>query len=328
MTQTAGAATPDPTMWSSLLHAGLAGSFMRFPHVPPDAEALKAAGARAAIYGIPWDSTSISRTGANYGPRGMRELSCQFLSYNADLDFDVVQALSPVDCGDCDVVLANAEKTFANAQRDIGAIVDAGAVPVTLGGDHSITIPAVRAVAERFERPGLVLIDTHFDTAPDVAGETLNHCCPISRAVDAGFPPDKIVLVGISGWQNPRIELDYCREHGITVIGLRELWRRGTAAAVERALSIAADGTDGIYLSVDIDALDAAYAPGTCTPTPVGLTGREMIELVEGVSAAGLLGVDVVEVAPSLESSGITTKMGVRVAVDALAFHAGARYPD
>jgi agmatinase len=301
MTETADAATrPDPTMWTSLLHAGLAGSFMRFPHVRPDAAELKAAGARAAIYGIPWDSTSISRTGANYGPRGMRELSCQFLTYNADLDFDVVQALGPVDCGDCDVVLANAERTFANAQRDIGAILDAGALPVTLGGDHSITIPAVRAVAERRSSPGLVLIDTHFDTAPDVAGETLNHCCPISRAVDAGFPGEHVVLVGISGWQNPRIEREYCRTHGITVIGLRELWRRGTAAALEKALAIAGEGTDGIYLSVDIDALDAAYAPGTCTPTPAGLTGREMIELVEGVSAAGLLGVDVVEVAPSL----------------------------
>src|SRR5690348_8517088 len=194
-------------MWSSLLHAGLAGSFLRLPHVAPDAEALRAADARAAIYGIPFDATNISRTGANYGPRGIRDVSVQFLSYNATLDFDVIDALHPVDCGDCDIALANAEKTFARAQSDIGAILDAGALPVTLGGDHSITIPAVRAVRERLADPGLVLVDMHLDTAVDVGGEELNHCCPITRAVDAGFDPAKIALVGISGWMNPKSEL-------------------------------------------------------------------------------------------------------------------------
>ena len=174
-------------MWTSLLHAGLAGSFLKLPHVTPDAEALRAHGARAAIYGIPWDSTSISRTGANYGPRGIREISGQFLTYNATWDFDLVEALNPVDCGDCDVVLANAEKTFARAEADIDQILQAGAIPVTLGGDHSVTIPAVRAVAKRASAPGLVLIDTHLDTAEHVGGEQLNHCCPITRAIDAGF---------------------------------------------------------------------------------------------------------------------------------------------
>jgi arginase family enzyme len=90
-------AKPDTTMWTSLLHAGLAGSFLKLPHVAPQADALREHGARAAIYGIPWDSTSISRTGANYGPRGIREISGQFLTYNATWDFDLVEALNPVD---------------------------------------------------------------------------------------------------------------------------------------------------------------------------------------------------------------------------------------
>src|SRR5918997_4118532 len=171
----------DPTMWTSLLHAGLAGSFLKLPHVAADAAALRNHAARAAIYGIPWDSTSISRTGANYGPRGIREISGQFLTYNATWDFDLVDALSPVDCGDCDVVLANAEKTFARAEADIAQILAAGAVPATLGGDHSVTIPAVRAVRKHVANPGLVLIDTHLDTAPHVGGLELSHCCPITR---------------------------------------------------------------------------------------------------------------------------------------------------
>ena len=316
--------TIDRTMWTSLLHAGLTGSFMGLPHVPPNAEELRAKRALAAVYGIPFDATNISRTGANYGPRGIREVSCQFLSYNAVLDFDLVDTLNPVDCGDCDVALANPQRTFERAQADIASILAAGALPVTLGGDHSITIPAVRAVREHVENPGLVLVDTHLDTALDVGGETLNHCCPITRAVDAGFDPRKIALVGISGWMNPRSELAYCREHGISVIWLEEIWERGTAWTVERALEVARNGTDGVYLSFDIDSLDHAHAVGTCCPTPGGMSSREAIEIVRGVARDGLLGVDVVEVAPSLDAGPATALMGGRIALEAMAFHAGA----
>jgi len=313
----------DSTMWTGLLHTGLVGSFLRLPHVTPDAEALRGHGARAAIYGLPFDATNISRTGANYGPRGIREVSCQFTTYNATLDFDLVEALSPVDCGDCAIALANPERTFARAQADLGAILDSGALPVTLGGDHSITIPAVRAVRERVRDPGLVLIDTHLDTAVDVGGEELNHCCPITRAVDAGFDPRKIALVGISGWMNPRTELAYCREHGITVIWLEDLWEKGTAKVAEEALAVAGAG-DGVYLSFDVDSLDAAHAPGTCCPTPGGLTTREAIELVRGLARPGLVGVDVVETAPSLDATPATALIAGRVALEAMAFHAGA----
>jgi len=313
----------DPTMWTSLLHAGLAGSFLRLPHVRAEEEALRQHGARAALYGIPFDATNISRTGANYGPRAIREVSVQFLTYNATLDFDVVEALNPVDCGDCDIALANPERTFARAQSDLSQVVEAGALPVTLGGDHSVTIPAVRAVKEHVADPGLVLIDAHLDTAMDVGGEELNHCCPITRAVDAGFDPAKIALVGISGWMNPRTELAYCRERGIRVIWLEDIWERGTAWAVEEAVGVAGAG-DGIYLSFDVDSMDAAHAPGTCCPTPAGLTSREAIQLVRGIAGHGLVGVDVVETAPSLESTPATALIAGRIALEAMAFHGGA----
>jgi guanidinobutyrase len=314
----------DPTMWTSLLHAGLAGSFMRFPHVPPETDAIRAVEARAAIYGIPFDATNISRTGSNYGPRGIRDVSCQFLTFNAMLDFDVAEALTPVDCGDCDVIPGDPMRTFERAQADLAQILEAEALPVTLGGEHSVTIPAVRAVRATYENPGLILVDTHLDTAPDVGGEPLSHCCPITRAVDAGFDPAHIALIGISGWMNPRTELAYCRERGITVIWLEEIWERGVHWAVERTLEVVGAGTDGAYLSFDIDSLDAAHAPGTCCPTPGGLTSREAIELVRGVSARGLLGVDVVEVAPSLDPTPATALLGGRIALEAMAFHAGA----
>ncbi|HEY2768324.1 MAG TPA: agmatinase [Solirubrobacteraceae bacterium] len=314
----------DPTMWTSLLHAGLAGSFMGLPHIAPREPELRECAAGAAIYGMPFDSTCVGRSGANYGPRGIRELSYHFLPYCATFDFDLGGALHPVDCGDCDVVPGNAQRTFERAQADIGEILAAGALPVMLGGDHSITIPAVRAVCERVADPGLVMFDTHLDTALEVSGETLSNCCPISRSVEAGVDPTKIVLLGISGWLNPRSELDYCREHGITVIWLEEIWEHGTAWAVARTREVTRAAADGVYVSFDIDCLDSAHAPGTCTPTPGGLTSREALELVRGIAGGGLIGVDVVETAPTLEHTPATALMAGRIAVEAMAFHAGA----
>jgi guanidinobutyrase len=316
----------DTTMWTGLLHAGLAGSWLKVPHVPPSAQALRDHGARAAIYGIPWDATSISRTGANFGPRQMRDVSCQTTSYHALFDYDVAQRLSLVDCGDCAIVLANATRTFERATDAIAAIVEAGALPVVLGGDHSVTIPAVRAVRRHVADPGFVLLDAHLDTAVDVGGETLNHCCPVTRAVEAGFDPRKMTLIGISGWLNPRSELAYCREHGITVIWLEEVWQHGTAWAVERALEVSAS-PDGIYLSFDIDVLDMAFAVGTCAPTPAGMSSREAVEIVRGVATHGLCGVDIVEVAPTLDPTVASSLMGNRIALEAMAFHGGAGQP-
>ena len=315
----------DPTMWSTLLHAGLASSFLRLPHLSPSTEDLSSEGVGAAIYGIPWDSTVISRSGTNYGPRGIREASLQALTYNATLGVDLVEALNPVDCGDTEVIPGNAEKTFYNAQQDLSNILAAGTVPVVLGGDHSVTIPVVRAVAEHHRNPALFLIDAHLDTASDVAGETLNHCCPIARAVDAGFPPQNIAIIGATGWLNPRSELEYCRERGIEGIRLEDVWENGAESALRRALEATSGGTDGTYLSVDIDALDGAYASGTRVPGTGGLTSREMLTLVRGVASRGLIGLDMVEVAPTLDPTNVTASMATRIILDALAFHARSR---
>ncbi len=315
--------SPEPTMWTSVLFHGLAGTFLKAPHVPPEAEAIRNSGAGAAIYGIPWDSMAVTRSGASYGPRAIREATSLFLPYNATWDFDVQASLGLVDTGDCMTVPGNPAKTFERAQGEIAQVLSGGAIPVVLGGDHSVTIPAVRAVADVHPGAGLVLLDAHLDTASDVGGEVLSNCCPITRAIDAGFDPRKTVLIGIAGWMNPREELAYCREQGITVLWLEDVWRMGTAAVVERTLEIAGGG-DGLYLTVDVDAMDGPFAPGTSTAGPGGLTSRETLEIVRGVAAGGLLGFDVVETAPSLEHGERTANMAARIALDGLAAHCGA----
>jgi arginase family enzyme len=123
---------------------------------------------------------------------------------------------------------------------------------------------------------------------------------------------------------NPRSELAYCREHGITVIWLEDIWADGVPATLERALAVAGGGKDGLYMTVDVDSLDAAYAPGTSVPTPGGLTARELLELVRGLARTGLAGLDVVETAPSLEATSATAGIATRVVMDGLAAHAGA----
>lgn len=311
----------DETMWNGLLHGGLGGTFMGVPKVALQRDAIIASGAKAVVYGFPFDATTISRSGANYGPRAIRETSVQFTNFQATFDFDLFEHLPLADGGDCHVALGNTVKTFERVEADIAEIVAAGAIPVVFGGDHSVSIPVGKAVRKAASNPGWVQFDTHLDAAPNVGGEELNHCCTITRAVDNGYDPSKMVLVGISGWMNPKTELKYCRDHGIRIIWLEDIWQHGTAWAVEQILERVGD--DGFYFTFDVDALDAAFAPGTCAPTPGGMTMREALEIVRGIAPAGIIGLDIAEPAPSLDHSTRTQLVAARIALEALAFHAG-----
>lgn len=312
-------------MWSGFLHSNILGTFMRQPHLPPERGALKKAGITAAFVGFPWDSMCISRTGTNFGPKALREATEQFLLYNGNTGVDLSEHFKFADVGDVPVVMGNAAVTMDRAEALIGEVLAAGAIPVTLGGDHSITIAGVRAFAKAVPKCGLILFDTHFDTAVDVGGERLSHCCPITRAVDAGFDPKKIVIIGHSGWMNPRSELAYCREKGITLIPLEAVWEMGPEAVAKKAVSIVSNGTDGTYLTMDIDTLDASQAPGTGVSTPCGMTSREFLGIVKGLGGANVRAFDLVEVSPSWDSDGITSRLGVRIILDTLSMIATAK---
>jgi agmatinase/guanidinobutyrase len=246
----------------------------------------------------------------------------QFTNFQATYDFDLFERLPLADGGDCNVALGNTVKTFARVEADITEIVAGGAIPVVFGGDHSVSIPVGKAAKRPGTSPGWVQFDTHLDAAPHVGGEELNHCCTITRAVDNGYDPSKIVLVGINGWLNPKTELKYCRDNDIRVIWLEEIWEHGAAWVVEQILERV--GEEGFYLTFDVDALDAAYAPGTCAPTPGGMTMREALQIVRGISPAGLIGVDIAETAPAHDHSTRTQLIAARIALEALAFHAGS----
>ena len=202
--------------WHSVLVGGIA-TFMGAPQVEADADALRAAGVKAAFLGMPFDSTTIARPGAQLGPRAVRDWSSHMLSYHGEYDLDIFEALGVADMGDVAVVPANAPKTVDLVADAMGEAIKAGAIPVLCGGEHITTIGGSMAVDRHAPEGtyGLILVDTHLDTAPDVGGERINHCCPITRAMElAAFDPAKCVIIGPHGAMNPKSEYAYVREAG------------------------------------------------------------------------------------------------------------------
>jgi agmatinase len=216
--------------WHSVLVGGIA-TFLGAPLVEQRADAIRAAGARVAFVGMPFDSTTIARPGAQLGVRAVRDWSSHLLSYHGEYDIDLFEALGLVDTGDVAVVPANAPKTVDLVADAMGEALKAGAMPLLCGGEHITTIGGSLAV-DRYAPGsyGLVLMDTHLDTAPHVGGETINHCCPITRAMELqSFDPARCVIIGPHGAMNPKSEYAYVREAGVTVFHVSDVdrYRRG-----------------------------------------------------------------------------------------------------
>lgn len=310
----------------TVLHAGIS-TFLMAPHVPPDRAALSGAGATAAVIGLPDDTTTVTRPGASHGPRALRDASSHFSfgeGYHMDYDVTIPEHVSLVDCGDVNAVPGNAARTFARAEAALDEIYAAGCFPLLLGGDHATTIPGVRACARHTPgKLGFVMFDTHLDTAPEIDGEELGHCSPVHRALELpNVDGANVAIIGAHGAANPRLELDVAEQHGVSVFTIRDIDRLGIEEVARRALAVAEDGTDGVYLSVDVDVLDGAFAWGTCGPEIGGMTGRELVAGLELVASGRILAFDCVEVAPVLDPSGNTARVGARVVVDMLAARA------
>jgi len=310
----------------TILHAGIA-TFLKAPHVPPQRDVLIESGANTAIIGLPYDSTTVTRPGASHGPRAIRDASSHFAfgeNFHYDYGVTVSDYLKLVDCGDIDGVAGNAQRTFERAEAVLHEVYAAGCFPILLGGDHSTTIPGARALASTVSsRMGFVMFDTHLDTAPEIDGEELSHCTPVHRVLDLpNVDGGNVAIIGVHGAANPKLEVDVAYEHGVGVFSIRDIEERGIDEVARRALEIASEGTECIYLSVDIDVLDGAYAWGTCGPEIGGMTGRELVRALRIVAGGPVGAADCVEVAPYLDPSGHTARVGARVVVDIMAARA------
>jgi agmatinase len=222
---------------------------------------------------------------------------------------DAFEALRIVDYGDAPVIPADPEATHAAIERIVGEVVDAGVVPVVLGGDHSITEANVRAVASRRGAVGLLHFDTHADTGFEVFGVERSHGTPMYRLVEQGHvDPSRYVQVGLRGYWPTEREFAWQRERGITSFFMHDVRERGIRDVLGDALGIVGDGV--AFVTVDIDVLDPAFAPGTGTPEPGGMTTGELLWAVrEAASRLDVAGADLVEVIPTAPGSADVTAL-------------------
>jgi agmatinase len=255
-----------------------------------------------AIVGAPMDDLVSDRPGARFGPRAIRAASCP-PGPHLEAKVDAFRVLQIVDYGDAPVIPADVPRSHAAIHRLVGEVLAAGAIPIVLGGDHSISEPDVRAVAERHGPVGLVHFDTHTDTGTEVFGAEVSHGTPMYRLVEDGHvDPRRYVQLGLRGYWPTETEFAWQAERGITSLFMHDLRDRGIRACVERALEVVGDGP--VFLSVDVDVLDPAYAPGTGTPEPGGMTSSDLLWACREVAArTRLVGADVVEVSPQLIGS-------------------------
>ncbi len=295
-------------------YAGL----LTFGGVPFTEDAAELQGVDVAIVGAPMDDLVSDRPGARLAPRAIRGASSP-PGPHLEAGIDAFSALRIVDFGDAPVIPADPGTSHAAIEATVGEVLAAGALPVVLGGDHSITEPSVRAVAGKHGPVGMIHFDTHTDTGTEVFGVERSHGTFIRRLVDGGqLDGRRYAQIGLRGYWPGEAEFAWQAEHGITSFFMHDVRDVGIREVVR--LAIAAVGDGPVYLTVDVDVLDPAFVPGTGTPEPGGMTAVDLLLAVRTVAAElELVGVDVVEVIPtSIGTSDASALVAERVIREAL----------
>jgi agmatinase len=274
---------------------------MRLPHVE-DPQGLD-----VAIVGVPYDGGTSYRPGARLGPREIRAQSSLIRPYNYFQKVAPFEVLNVADVGDVDAPPVSIERCYEAVESRVGSLADAGARPIVIGGDHSISLPILRALAKRHGPLALVQVDAHIDTWDEYFGGKYFHGTPFRRAIEEKLIDGRrFVQVGIRGPMYGEDDFDFHRQHGITMIGIDQVKTGGIAATVERVRAIV---SGPVYMTFDIDSVDPAFAPGTGTPEVGGLTSHEAQQLVRGLAGLSLVGGDIVEVAPLFDGPGQITAL-------------------
>ena len=297
-------------------------TFSNLPWVTDPAD-LRARAVDVAILGAPFDDMVTHRPGARFGPRAIRE--AQYTSgsiHSLQLGVEPFEILNVVDAGDANIIPAWIERGHALIHRKVREVAATGAIPIVLGGDHSITWPSATAVAE-VRRPGsigIVHFDAHADTATDDWGVLAGHGTPMRRLIESGAVLGKnFVQVGLRGYWPPIETFEWMKEQGLRYHFMTEVEERGAEAVIDDAIAEALDGPDAIYLSLDIDVVDPGLAPGTGTPEPGGFMSRELLRAIRRiVGQVELAGMDIVEVSPPYDHAETTSMIANRAALEAI----------
>jgi agmatinase len=288
--------------------AGLA-TFARLPRIEevPHAD--------VAVVGVPFDAGVSYRPGARFGPAAVREISRLLRPYHPGLDVSPFDAAQVVDAGDLACNPFDIVAAVESIAQQAGELMDTGAALVTIGGDHTIALPLLRAATQRHGPVALLHFDAHLDTWDTYFGAAYTHGTPFRRAFEEGLlDTEALSHVGIRGPLYARGDLDDDAGMGFGIVTAAEVMRRGVDEVVAGLRERIGDRP--LYVSVDIDVLDPAHAPGTGTPEAGGLTSRELLEILRGLRGARLVGADVVEVAPPYDHADMTAVAASHVCYD------------
>ena len=283
------------------------------------------ADADVVIVGAPIDSGTSHRSGAKFGPQAIR--GGDYLPHDASrphlaLRTDGLKDLTVVDAGDLMMPGGDLAASLTVLREATEKISRAGAIPVILGGDHSIASADVAGIANHrgHGKISMIHFDAHADTGEDHFGALIGHGTPMRRLIEDGYMRgDRFLQLGLRGYWPDHATLAWMRDQGMRSYEMTEIHHRGLNAVLDESFATLTDGCDGVFLSVDIDVVDPGMAPGTGTPEPGGMTSRELLEAVRRICLElPVVGIDVVEVAPAFDSADITAILANRVVLEAL----------
>ncbi len=298
-------------------YTGIA-SFFRAPYTEQLDEA------EIGVIGVPFDGGVTNRTGTRHGPRAVREQSSLLRRINAATGVRPFDQARVRDLGDCWIEQPYAlEGALAEIAEFYRTVVAAGVVPVSVGGDHAITLPILRAVAAQ-RAVGMIHIDAHCDTGDDYLGSRFHHGAPFRRAVEEGLlDPKRVIQIGIRGTTNDPDMWGFSQRSGMRVLPMDEFHDKGWRHAAEEARRLVGSGP--VYLSYDIDSLDPSQAPGTGTPEAGGISVLEALRLLRALRGIEFVGGDLVEVSPPFDVGGITAFNGASILFEILCLVVEAR---
>lgn len=283
------------------------GNFMRLP------SSRSAEGLDFIVVGAPFDTASSYRTGARFGPSAIRNISALIKPNNVHLQVNVLEGLTGADYGDINIVPGYIEPSYEAIEKELIPIVETNAIPIILGGDHSVTLANLRAIAKIHGSVGLVHFDSHADINDTVFGQKYNHGTVFRRALEEGLiDADRTIQIGMRGSLYDPDEHRIAREElGFDLIPTHEVKEMGLEKLVDRILKRVGDKK--VFMTFDIDFVDPAYAPGTGTPEVGGFTSHETLTILRELKDLNFVGCDIVEVAPQYDATEMTAFMAANI---------------
>jgi len=286
-------------------------TYMRLP------QATSLEGLDVAVVGVPMDIGTSWRSGTRFGPKQIRAESAMLRPYNMATGAAPFDSLNIADIGDLAINTFSLKESLRIIQDSYDAILSGGVIPVAMGGDHSITLPILRAIAKKYGPVALVHVDAHADVNDEMFGERETHGTVFRRAYEEGLiVPDKTYQIGIRGTGYAATDFSEAQGWGFQHFPAQELWGRQLhqmGAEIRRDI-----GNRPVYVTYDIDSLDPAYAPGTGTPEIGGLTTPQALELIRALKGVNIVGCDLVEVSPPYDPSGNTALVGANLLYELL----------